>query len=561
MRSIEVRCFCSIIVLLIILFILGGQSKAQSLISKRSLGSAYLPLDHWAYPVLERAIARGAVPAQFMGIRPWTRMAIADLLEQRRQQEGKFSSDDESLSMIAALEKEFQYELGVVEGESVGDAQITSVYSRITGVSGDSLRDSFHLGQTIVNDFGRPYGNGVNNVTGGGLSADYSAFTAVLSGEFQHSAEGTRYSSTVQSTLSAIDNTSAPISPDLNDVDHGTFMDTYVGGTWHGWDLSTGKESIWWGTTNDSSLTLTNNAEPMFMGRVDRTVPLHFPWIFKYLGEVRMDFFMAKMEGHQYIAGPWFHGEKISLMPTKNLEIGFARTTVWLGTGRPFSWHALARTYLSVGDQVTNSNSPSTDPGDRRGELDVRYRVPGIRNYMTVYFDSLVDDDPSPLASPHRAAFRPGFYLTQVPYIPKLDFRAEGAFTQLTVDNVSGHFFYWNVVYHDSYLNNSMLLGDWVGREGIGGQATARYWLSPQNTVEVSYRRNQLATDFIPGGGYQQDISAQTRFHLKGYVFLSGGLQYEQYRIPLLANGTQRNFATTVGFTFLPGTRRRFPRP
>src|SRR4051812_21049680 len=127
MRFTNPRRIQTIAILLGLLFTFSDLGTAQSLISKRSLGSAYLPLDHWAYPVVDRAIARGAIPSQFTGIRPWTRMAIADLLEQRRRQPGKYASDDESLRLVAALDKEFRYELTVIEGESVSDAQLTSV--------------------------------------------------------------------------------------------------------------------------------------------------------------------------------------------------------------------------------------------------------------------------------------------------------------------------------------------------------------------------------------------------------------------------------------------------
>ncbi|HEY3930273.1 MAG TPA: hypothetical protein VGL89_18010, partial [Candidatus Koribacter sp.] len=83
-------------VLCIALCLLFGPAAAtgQNESAHRNLGSAYLALDHWAYPALERAIAKGALPAQFMGLRPWTRMAIAELLEERRRNPLQFSQDD-----------------------------------------------------------------------------------------------------------------------------------------------------------------------------------------------------------------------------------------------------------------------------------------------------------------------------------------------------------------------------------------------------------------------------------------------------------------------------------
>src|ERR1700749_2174415 len=57
----------------------------NALAGSRSIGTTYLPLDHWAYPVIERAIAKGAMPSQFLGLRPWTRTAIAALLVERHE--------------------------------------------------------------------------------------------------------------------------------------------------------------------------------------------------------------------------------------------------------------------------------------------------------------------------------------------------------------------------------------------------------------------------------------------------------------------------------------------
>ena len=65
------------------------------------------------------------------------------------------------------------------------------------------------------------------------------------------------------------------------------------------------------------------------------------------------------------------------------------------------------------------------DVGDRRGGFDFNYRVPGLRDWLTLYGDFFTDDDPSPLAAPRRSAIMPGIYLAKFPFLHKLDFRAE----------------------------------------------------------------------------------------------------------------------------------------
>jgi len=56
-------------------------------------------------------------------------------------------------------------------------------------------------------------------------------------------------------------------------------------------------------------------------------------------------------------------------------------------------------------------------------------RLPFVRNWLTLYFDSEVHDDVSPIDAPRRAAWRPGIYLSHVPGFAKLDVRVEVAST------------------------------------------------------------------------------------------------------------------------------------
>ena len=64
-------------------------------------------------------------------------------------------------------------EITRLDGAANVGASVDSVYTRVTGISGTPLRDGYNFGQTIINDYGRPYWKGFNNITG--LSADAEA--------------------------------------------------------------------------------------------------------------------------------------------------------------------------------------------------------------------------------------------------------------------------------------------------------------------------------------------------------------------------------------------------
>ncbi|HEY3928663.1 MAG TPA: capsule assembly Wzi family protein [Candidatus Koribacter sp.] len=527
---------------------LGSPLFAES----RSLGTTYLPLDHWAYPAIERAMAKGALPQQFLGQRPWTRTAVALLIEERNADPRHFADDDESLLIIHALEKEFAVEIAELEGERVRSAEIQDVYTRVTGISGTPLRDSYHWGQTIVNDFGRPYGEGANDITGATARATYSVFGFEGQGEFQHSPGIGAYTPGQIATLASIDHNPTPTIPNNAAQNNGELMDTYFGVSWKRAYLSFGRESNWWGPGESSAMLMTDNVLPMYMLKFDTAEPITLPWILKYLGPLRYQMFMGKMKGHLYPRQPYLHGEKASIMPTKNLEIGFTRTTVSFGFGRPWTFKRLAKTYFSVGDQPSQ-NGALLDPGDRRGGLDVNYKVPGLRNWLSIYLDSFVDDDPSPLAAPNRTAYHPGFYLSHLPGLPRLDFRAEGAYTQLpTEPNDNGYFFYTNTNYRDGYTMEGLLLGDWVGREGKGGELSSTYWFAPDRTVQVYWKDHMVAPDFIPGGAHQSDFGTNINYAIGAHWQAGGMLQYEAYTIPLLASGRRSDFTASLTLSYWP---------
>ena len=64
--------------------------------------------------------------------------------------------------------------------------QLDSVYTRVMDIAGTPVNDSYHFGQTLINDYGRPYWQGVNNITGFSASANDGRFAFYIDGEYQY---------------------------------------------------------------------------------------------------------------------------------------------------------------------------------------------------------------------------------------------------------------------------------------------------------------------------------------------------------------------------------------
>jgi hypothetical protein len=115
-----------------------------------------------------------------------------------------------------------------------------------------------------------------------------------------------------------------------------------------------------------------------------------------------------------------------------------------------------------------------------------------------------------------------------------------------------GKFFYWESFYHDVYLNKSNLMGSWIGREGKGVQAWSTYWFSATTNLQFQYRNQKIAKDFINGGGTLNSWATKATVRLLPDMELIGLLQYDRWKVPVLAPGLQSNLTTSVQFTFWP---------
>jgi membrane-associated phospholipid phosphatase len=518
-----------------------------------SIGSPYVELDSWIYPAIERLAALGYIHSAFLGMRPWTRIECAQLV----QEAGERIRSDESFlpeadRIYAALLDEFRSDLDRLGGNDEWSAQLESIYTRITDIDGPPLHDSYHFGQTIINDDGRPYEEGFNTYEGFSGYGTAGRFTLYVRGEYQHSPFAPAYPLSVRQAIATMDqNPLQPATP-FSTVNQFTLLDTYVAADVARWNLSFGKQSLWWGPGEGGDLMFSDNAEPIYMFRASRIEPFILPWIFHYLGPMKWDFFVGKLSGNEFPARPLIHGEKISFKVTQNLEVGVTRVVEFGGVGRAITPAAIWNSYTSVGKSSLFYAS-NDNPGKRTGSADFSYRVPYLRNWLTLYSSSLCDDDPLPMQNPPRCSYDPGVYMPRLPGVQKLDFRVEAVYTALPIpESIHGAFVYFDSFYHDLYTNKGNIIGSWIGREGVGYQAWTTYRAGPRDSIQVGYRHSTTARNFVPGGGSLTDGSISVNWWIHGDWNLSASTQYERWDIPLLASTPQSNWTSSLQFGFYP---------
>jgi hypothetical protein len=539
-------------------------------------GSPYIPVDSWIYPAVLRLYSLGYVDTVYLGMRPWTRSSVSNMLDEvgsRIEDYDAGPATDEAARIYTALTRELRFHALASCQAPEDKLRVESVYSVVRGISGTPLRDSYHLGSTIINDYGRPYEGGFNNYTGVNGYASAGRFLLHVRGEFQGAPSANGYSTTLAQTLSGIDQiaflnpatglpynqATIPLGP-IGASAKVRFIEAYASYRLLNHEISFGKQDDWLGPGLGGGMAYSNNAENIYSFRINRTEPLYIPLLSYLTGPFRYEFLVGSLKGHTYLNDPWVHLEKISFRPTVNLEFGFERTVIWGGKGHePINLHSFLRSFFSFTAGTSANKLTSADPGARFGAFDFSYRLPFVRNWLTLYSDSEVHDDVSPIDAPRRASWRPGLYLSHVPGIPRLDLRAEAAYTDPPITNSNGgHFMYYEGVQQQGYTNQGQLFGDWIGREDKGGQGSITYHLSGNEWLQIGVRNQKAAKDFIPGGTTLNDISFQVVKRIGKDFEVNGNFAYEHWKAPIYLSGQQTVTTTTIQLTWFPERKVRF---
>jgi hypothetical protein len=468
--------------------------------------------------------------------------------------------------------------------EKLGTAHLESIYTVVRMISGTPLRDSDHLGSTIINDYGRPYEHGFNNYTGASGYLTSGRYSLYLRGEFQGAPTGVGYSQTLAQELASIDLTVNPVTKiaygnqatiplgPIGSVVHFRFLEAYIAANVLNHTISFGKQDEWLGPAQGASMAYSNNAENIYGFHVNRIEPLYIPGLSRITGPFRYEFLVGSLRGHTLMpnplyaaspgtqpnvinpGNPWVHVEKISFRPTDNVEFGFERTALWGGQGHsPVTLHTFLKSFFSLSAPGPTVKYGPGDPGARFGAFDFSYRLPFLRNWLTLYSDSEVHDDVSPIDAPRRASIRPGIYLSHVPAVPKIDIRIEAAMTDPAVtSSQGGKFMYWETIEKQGYTNQGQLFGDWIGREGKGGQGWITYHLSGNEWLQISLRNQKVAKDFIPGGTTLNEFAFEAVKRIHNHLEVNGRFAVQSSKMPIYFSGQQSVTDTSIRLTWYP---------
>ncbi len=543
------------------------------IVRRDRLGSTYIPVDSWMYPALLRLYSMGYIDNAVLSLRPWTRRSVLHMLD-RSQSDILFDNHDEAVEILDKLYSALRDEPSA-EGEHRGLVYgADSAYVGVRAVHGTVLRDSWHLGQSFNNDYGRPYSNGFNTYDGASGLTEWGPLSLYVRGEFQHAPAYQGYSLPLAQQISLIDgiNYNGPnnmfggLNYPQDTVPEGTLpaqnnfrlLEANVAVHAVGHEISFGKSDAWMGP-GMGSMAWSNNAENMYAFRINRVEPLHIPYVSRVLGNIRYDFFVGSLQGHTYPRGDYAHAEQISFTPWRDFQVGLSRTIVWGGEDhQPITLHTFLKGFFEASNVSNSVKYSRDDPGARFSSVNFAWRLPWLRQRVTLYTDSTTHDDPTPLAAPRRAGWRPGVYIAQLPHLPKLDLRVEATYTDyVTSRSTAGQGNYIEAVQRQAYTNKGFIMGDWIGREAKGGQAWLTWHLSGNEWITLQYLRKKNAKDFIAGGTTQNIFRVDLVKRLRRDVELNAYFQSESWKAPIWKTGQQGSTTGAFQVTWFPKLKNR----
>ncbi len=547
-----------------------------------SLSSTYIPMDSWVYPALDRLHALGYLDTAFLGLRPWTRLSIAHMLQSTADSIDANVDDEEAREIYLAVQREVSSDVDSPGGDHKGRMELESTYTIMRGITGTPLRDSFHLGLTLVDDYGRPYGQGFNNYTGFSARAEAGRFSLYFRGEYQHSPGYTGYPLSVAEQLANYDVIPLAQYPVQSTLPYGqisgqdrfSVLEALL--SYHIWghEISFGKNDHWWSPDKGGAMLESNNAENTYAFEINRVEPLRIPGLSRLTGPFRYDFFVGTAPGHQYPIQPWENALKFSFKPTRDLEFGFSRVAIWGGKDRqcldtatgvlytcdqPITLHTFLKSFFNFHNVSEAEKFSRNDPGARFSQFDFSWRLPFVRKWLTLYTDSVVHDDLSPISAPRRSGVRPGLYLSHFPGLPQLDLRVEGVSTDPVSDaNAGGNFLYYEVVQKQGPTINGSLFADWIGRDAKGGQGWLTYHLSGNEYLQFQYRNAKADAGFIPGGTTQNIYQGMIQKRFFKDIELQAFFAHETWKAPIYKIGAQDDNVIQARITWYPEKQKSF---
>lgn len=231
-------------------------------------------------------------------------------------------------------------------------------------------------------------------------------------------------------------------------------------------ELSVGRIPFSWGQSQITGTLYNGRQKPMDMIRLQNANASDFPGFLSFLGKGRFTLFVARLDQDQVLPGNFVVGERLSISPNKNFELGMSQSIQIGGSGGP-DVPAIDYPLEILGYRRVPEG---TDFSNRNFVLDYRFRFPSLEN-LNFYGEFFLED------CCHLSFIKNVSNMTGIS-LPDLGdrFHTKLSFEYLRTTYIYNH----HSLYTSGFIHRGHTLGNDIGADSFGYYFLLDQTLSPK---------------------------------------------------------------------------------
>jgi hypothetical protein len=421
--------------------------------------STNVPLGHWSYDAVRKLADYGLIDSAMLTIKPVSRLEMARHVAQARD---TLEAMPEAPAVLTAIVERLTHEyraeltqLGALDGSYSG----TTYFKPLEDPYLSYLYAS-HLPADLENRRGDLFRQGSNGRAGfASRGVLFDTFAFYLHPEYAVAAEGENEVRLVEG---------------YGKIGLGPL------------ELEVGRDSLWWGPGCHGSILMSNNALPFDMIKLSNPQPILLPWIFRALGLIKAEWFLAQLEADRDYPHANLTGLRVNIKPHPLLELGASRVSLFGGHGMgsldSFDYFKPLFTTARQGEQDTNTQ-------DQIAGFDGSLLIPlprnGLLRTVKFYVDAAGEDGGGFL--PYKWGDILGLQFNDIFKTGRTDFCIEYA-----DDIVPGYprVFYTHTIYTSGYTYEGRVIGHHMGTESRDLFLHLSHYLTDDVIVDLAYDRH-----------------------------------------------------------------------
>lgn len=239
--------------------------------------------------------------------------------------------------------------------------------------------------------------------------------------------------------------------------------DSYALGVAGAFGAWLGRRGVGYGAGRNGSLVLTGRV-PMDGGGVYLARPVLLPWLFRYVGPIRGETFLARLDRNGDFEHPLFWGSRLYVRPHPRLGLGVTRGVTFGGEGNA------PLTFANIVNLIIGQYAAGSIFEDNVVSLDMDFRIPAGGLPLLFYTEWAFNDAAGAIYN--NEAHLVGLDLAAVPGVPQLSLSAE--YTTIPPVCCNHAIWYRHWWFDDGWSVDGVPLGHGLGGHGSELSLVAR---------------------------------------------------------------------------------------